>query len=306
MSFRDGTRGVPGNAFADRTARRTRLRDRMAMLAMLLVVTAFPSPSESSSAAEPTIPPTSSSRATATTNGVTDRGSQPTMWARSTSTTVPISSPAPTPRSSPPIASSAPAPSAIPSHKAISTRLAPRSAPPTASSAPSPGPFAISTPAPTSRSKPAAAGPVPGFVYRAGTKLMLNGRGFRFTGLNIYNANSRDNCWYSLGAGGQLDRNLIRIGPGQEVFRAWFFQRLATRNGRRDWTAFDHTLKVARAHNQRVIDARQPVGRLREQRRAARLQDRGLVSKRLQGNRRPRLTRVVPEMGERDRSTIPR
>lgn len=82
---------------------------------------------------------------------------------------------------------------------------------------------------------------------------MLNGRRFRFTGLNIYNANSRDNCWYSLGTGGQLDRDLIQIGSGQEVFRAWFFQRLATRNGRRDWTAFDHTLKVARAHNQRVI-----------------------------------------------------
>jgi len=43
------------------------------------------------------------------------------------------------------------------------------------------------------------------------------------------------------------------IGAGQEVFRAWFFQSLATTNGVRVWSAFDHTLAVAKARGVRVI-----------------------------------------------------
>ena len=39
----------------------------------------------------------------------------------------------------------------------------------------------------------------PGFVTKSGTKLRLDGSPYRFTGLNIYNANSVDNCWYTLG-----------------------------------------------------------------------------------------------------------
>ena len=93
-----------------------------------------------------------------------------------------------------------------------------------------------------------------GFVTRVGTQLMLDGRPFRFTGLNIYNANSRDNCWYSMGNDDDvLDTSLAAIGPAQNVFRSWFFQRLATRGGIRDWSAFDHTLAVAARHGQRVI-----------------------------------------------------
>lgn len=92
-----------------------------------------------------------------------------------------------------------------------------------------------------------------GFVTRYGTSLWLNGRQFRFAGLNIYNANSIDMCWYPLGSGSGLDQSLSDIGAGQTVFRAWFFQRLATRSGVRDWSAFDHTLAVARAHGERVI-----------------------------------------------------
>jgi mannan endo-1,4-beta-mannosidase len=92
------------------------------------------------------------------------------------------------------------------------------------------------------------------FVTRQGTKLFLSGKPYRFTGLNIYNANStNDNCWYSMGSGSILDRSLREIGPGKEVFRAWFFQSLATRNGQRDWAAFDHTLAVARRHGYKVI-----------------------------------------------------
>ena len=66
-------------------------------------------------------------------------------------------------------------------------------------------------------------------VTRSGTQLTLRGQAFRFQGLNIYNANSRDNCSYNLQAGDALDRSLTAIGPGQTVFRAWFYQLLATR-----------------------------------------------------------------------------
>jgi mannan endo-1,4-beta-mannosidase len=97
-----------------------------------------------------------------------------------------------------------------------------------------------------------------GFVTRAGTKLRLSGQPFRFTGLNIYNANSVDNCWYTLGAvneevGHALHRSLERIGSGNEVIRAWFFQSLATTDGVRDWSAFDNTLEVARRHGIKVV-----------------------------------------------------
>jgi mannan endo-1,4-beta-mannosidase len=92
-----------------------------------------------------------------------------------------------------------------------------------------------------------------GFIRRDGRHLVLAGSTYRFTGLNIYNANSRNNCWYSLGAGRALKRSLHTLGPAQNVFRAWFFQSEATTNGKRDWSAFDHTLKVAKRAGDRVI-----------------------------------------------------
>jgi len=94
---------------------------------------------------------------------------------------------------------------------------------------------------------------LPGFVTRSGATLVLDEQPYRFTGLNIYNANNLGTCWYELGATTALDQTLTAIGPAQNVFRAWFFQSLATRNGQRDWTAFDATLAVARAHDERVI-----------------------------------------------------
>ena len=93
----------------------------------------------------------------------------------------------------------------------------------------------------------------PGVVYRRGTSLLIDGRTFHFTGMNIYNANSENNCSYSLGSGSLLDEQLRQIGPGQEVFRAWFFQSLAMTGSRRDWRAFDHTLDTAAARAERVI-----------------------------------------------------
>jgi endo-1,4-beta-mannosidase len=56
-----------------------------------------------------------------------------------------------------------------------------------------------------------------------------------------------------MGTGSALDTALTTTGSGSEVFRAWFFQRLATTGGQRDWSAFDHTLAVAKAHGVKVI-----------------------------------------------------
>lgn len=91
------------------------------------------------------------------------------------------------------------------------------------------------------------------FVVRSGTHLLLDGKQFVFTGLNIYNANSRDNCWYSLGSGSALASSLSQLRGGNAVIRAWFFQTEATRAGHRDWSAFDHTLAAARLAHVRVI-----------------------------------------------------
>jgi mannan endo-1,4-beta-mannosidase len=89
-----------------------------------------------------------------------------------------------------------------------------------------------------------------GFVTAEGTRLLLDGRPYRFTGLNYYNANSRSNCGYTPG---DLGGDLADWGPGDEAMRAWFFQDLATRTGVRDWAAFDHTLAIARTHGIKVI-----------------------------------------------------
>jgi hypothetical protein len=91
------------------------------------------------------------------------------------------------------------------------------------------------------------------FVARQGVRLTLANHAYRFDGLNIFNANTRTVVQKCGDAGVSLDRSLKDIGTGQEVFRAWFFQPLATINGKRDWAAFDHTLAVARAHGVRVI-----------------------------------------------------
>ncbi len=89
-----------------------------------------------------------------------------------------------------------------------------------------------------------------GWVSRAGSQLVLNGRPWQFTGLNIYNANSRDNCWYTMGAP-ELGEALDASHAG--AMRAWFFQSLATTNGQRDWSKFDATLDAARARNVHVV-----------------------------------------------------
>jgi mannan endo-1,4-beta-mannosidase len=98
---------------------------------------------------------------------------------------------------------------------------------------------------------PSVPPPPAGIVTRAGNQLQLNSQPFRPIGLDIYNANSNDWCWYRMD-GTLLDDALTSIGPDNTI-RAWFFQPLATTNGVRDWTAFDRTLAKAQAHGYKVI-----------------------------------------------------
>jgi Tol biopolymer transport system component len=93
------------------------------------------------------------------------------------------------------------------------------------------------------------------FLTRQGTELLLDGSPFRFTGLNIFNANSDGLCGAAMDGGTALDDALTAMGAGAGVFRSWFFQPLAIDEGTdlRDWSAFDHTLDVAAAHGKKVI-----------------------------------------------------
>src|SRR4029079_16389292 len=91
-----------------------------------------------------------------------------------------------------------------------------------------------------------------GFVTRSGTHLTLNGQPFTFVGINIYNANNRGYCWYSLNNDSLLADTFYVLPPGS-VGRAWFFQPQATTNGVRDWSAFDATLELAAQRGIRVI-----------------------------------------------------
>ncbi len=97
---------------------------------------------------------------------------------------------------------------------------------------------------------PSHATSTPGdFVTSDGGDLMLDGIPFRFTGLNIPNANSDGTCFAPIDVG----QALADIGPGKAVMRAWFFQNMATTGGVRDWSRFDATLSAAAANGVKVI-----------------------------------------------------
>jgi hypothetical protein len=166
----------------------------------------------------------------------------------------PVTEPTAAPASPTPVATPGVTPGATATAGPGATPGASATAGPPATPAPTVAPGPTTPPAnPTPTVQPTLP-PVTGFVRASGTGLTLGGQPYRFKGFNIYNANSRDNCWYPLGYdNGALGNALTAIGPGQNAFRAWFFQDLATRNGARDWAAFDHTLAVAKAHNVRVI-----------------------------------------------------
>ena len=90
---------------------------------------------------------------------------------------------------------------------------------------------------------------------------MLRGRRFRYVGLNYYYGNDRNNMPNGGYSAGEDDDVMSKdlsglnqsIGSRDKVLRIWFFQRQATVNGQRDWSAFDHTLQVAAAYGYKVI-----------------------------------------------------
>ena len=179
---------------------------------------------------------TSSATTTLTTSFTLNGGVTPTA----TPTAKPTASPTAT-------ATATPKPTAAPTASPTPTPKPTPSPTPKPTSSPTPLPTATPVPTATSTALPA------GFVGHSGTQFTLGGKPFTFTGFNIYQANSRSNCSYTMGTGSALDTALNGIGSGSEVFRAWFFQSLATTNGQRDWSAFDHTLAVAKAHGVKVV-----------------------------------------------------
>ena len=81
--------------------------------------------------------------------------------------------------------------------------------------------------------------------------LSLNGQPYRFTGINMYDANNRSGCGTVM-SDSDLGATFDSIGAGR-VVRAWFFQSLATSSGQRDWTGFDRTVAIATSHGIKLI-----------------------------------------------------
>lgn len=99
----------------------------------------------------------------------------------------------------------------------------------------------------------------PSFVTRQGQQLTLDGQPFRFTGMNIYAANSDGWCGEDYTAN-QLRTAFDGIGSRNTVLRAWFFQTMAAHKGPdgswsgvRDWSHFDQTLAVAAEKGVHVV-----------------------------------------------------
>ena len=111
----------------------------------------------------------------------------------------------------------------------------------------------------------------PGFVTREGTRLVLDGRPFRFHGLNYYdiNAFAQEN---PLNPGTRpfhgcrthsvvprVDESLARMGSAANVLRAGFKQGYATAvplgggPPKRDWSTFDRTLEAVKRAGMRII-----------------------------------------------------
>ena len=111
--------------------------------------------------------------------------------------------------------------------------------------------------------QPAAAAPPPEqYVTRSGGTLMLGGAPFRFTGMNIYNANWANGempptTWITASSSrpSPTSASAASTAGDHGVIRAWFFQPLATpdKTGPRDWTRFDRTIAAAKAAGYYVI-----------------------------------------------------
>jgi len=106
---------------------------------------------------------------------------------------------------------------------------------------------------PASARTQAASATTSHFVRRNGTRLTLNGKPFRFTGINIYMAASGGK---PSSCGGSLypDANVpLSHMPSGIVFRFWAFQNFFVRGRSFDWTNFDRVLAIAAAHHDKVI-----------------------------------------------------
>jgi mannan endo-1,4-beta-mannosidase len=91
------------------------------------------------------------------------------------------------------------------------------------------------------------------FVRRRGTSLTLDGRVFRFTGINIYMAASGGT---PKSCGGELYPNVgvpLAHLPRGTVFRFWAFQNFFVSHGTFNWTNLDRVLAIAAAHGDKVI-----------------------------------------------------
>jgi hypothetical protein len=91
------------------------------------------------------------------------------------------------------------------------------------------------------------------FVRQNGTTLTLEGRRFRFTGINIYMAASGGT---PSSCGGALYPDVgvpLSNMPRGIVFRFWAFQNFFVSDGHFDWSNMDGALAIAAAHGARVI-----------------------------------------------------
>ena len=88
------------------------------------------------------------------------------------------------------------------------------------------------------------------FVGQDGTTLTLEGRPYRFVGINVYMAASGGRC------GGRLYPDVgvpLSNMPRGVVFRFWAFQSFFVSGGHFDWTAMDRVLAIAAAHGDKAI-----------------------------------------------------
>lgn len=94
----------------------------------------------------------------------------------------------------------------------------------------------------------------PGFVYRDGSRLYLDGEPYRFVGVNMPWPNNRQpgGCGPPVTVA-PLEKALDRVSRSVNAARVWFFQSQATVDGARDWTAFDETLRAIAERDLKVI-----------------------------------------------------
>ena len=132
--------------------------------------------------------------------------------------------------------------SSTPERRPSGTPHAPASA--TSGRKPTFGP--LPTPIPTgSASSP--------FVRRSGTQLTLDGKPYRFTGINIYMAASGGT---PSSCGGELYPDVgvpLSDMPSGIVFRFWAFQDFFVSDGSFNWTNLDQVLATAAAHGDKAI-----------------------------------------------------